>query len=156
MKKVEYTSYSSYLTTLKNEKCKICSKYIFYIEGEKEISKIDQMSGIEFEIFLQTLFMNLGYQVVRTNSSGDQGADLIINKNGKRIAVQAKRYKNKKVGNKAVQEVLSGKYYYNCDEAWVVTNSNFTDSAYNLSIKTNVELISRLNLMELMLKSADK
>ena len=100
--------------------------------------------------------MNLGYQVVRTNSSGDQGADLIINKNGKRIAVQAKRYKNKKVGNKAVQEVLSGKYYYNCDEAWVVTNSNFTDSAYNLSIKTNVELISRLNLMELMLKSADK
>ena len=49
-----------------------------------------------------------GWTVADTPASGDFGADLIAEKDGKRIAIQAKRY-SKPVGNKAVNEALGGR-----------------------------------------------
>lgn len=105
----------------------------------EDLNEINQMTGFEFEDFLKNVFLKLGYNVVNTKLSGDQGADLIINNKKVSYAVQAKRYKGG-VGNTAVQEVIAGKNYYNCDEALVVTSGRFTKSAVELSEKTNVIL----------------
>jgi restriction system protein len=69
-----------------------------------------------------------GYDVRGTPATGDQGADLIAERDGKKIIIQAKRYEGT-VGNKAVQEVSEAVSYYGGDEGWVVTNSTFTASA---------------------------
>lgn len=114
------------------------------------IYDIDYMDGIEFEHRLKVLFKDLGYKVTRTKSSGDYGADLIITKDGISTAVQAKRYE-KNVGVSAVQEVLAAKEYYRCQRAMVVTNSRFTNSAYNMAKRTGVILWGRRRLVDALL-----
>lgn len=107
------------------------------------ISKVDKMDGHEFEDYLKAHFEKLGYRCKNVGSNGhDYGVDLIIYKNGINTAVQAKRY-NDSVGIKAVQEIVSGKDYYGCDHAMVVTNSRFTSSAVKLANKCGVELWDR-------------
>jgi restriction system protein len=117
---------------------------------ESGIEDIDLMDGFEFERYLKELFKSHGYKVIKTPKSGDFGADLLIEKNGYVIAIQAKRYKAN-VGIKAVQEIQSAMLYYSSDEAWVVTNSNFTKSAKELAKRTGVNLIDREDLISLLL-----
>ena len=114
------------------------------------IEDVDQMKGEDFELFLETLFENMGYKVERTRKQGDYGADLIISKSigkGSRTAVQAKRYNNKNVSVDAVQQAVAAKGYYGCQDAMVVTNSNFSKSAQKLANKNGVELWDRNKLM---------
>lgn len=108
---------------------------------------IDQMTGVEFEEFLKAHFEALGYKVSLTPGSNDYGIDLICRRREgisqeTRIAVQAKRY-NGKVGVNAVQQVIAGMQYYDCDQGLVVTNSYFTQNAVNLAEKSGVWLWDR-------------
>ena len=113
--------------------------------------QVDQMKGKEFEDYLRVLFQKRGYQVQMTPATGDYGADLILSKAGRRVAVQAKRWK-KNVGLKAVQEVSTAKLHYKVDECWVVTNSGYTEPAKKLAASNGVKLVDRLVLMKWMLE----
>lgn len=115
------------------------------------ILDVDKMSGKVFEEYLQVLLRNKGYNVKLTSVTGDYGADLVLSNNDKKIVVQAKRYK-KKVGLKAVQEVVSAKNYYKADECWVVTNNYFTEPAVRLAHSNSVLLINRDLLIKWMLE----
>jgi hypothetical protein len=48
------------------------------------------LAGVEFECFLAAVFEELGYSVTTTKASGDQGVDLILARDGVKVAVQAK------------------------------------------------------------------
>ncbi len=98
------------------------------------------MAGIPFEDFLGEVFELLGYRVEKTKVTGDQGVDLIVHGLGRKVAVQAKGWKNS-VGNKAVQAVFAGKLYYGCDVCAVITNSTFTSGARDLAPSTGCLLI---------------
>lgn len=113
--------------------------------------QVDQMKGKEFEDYLRVLFLEQGYKVQMTPATGDYGADLILSKGGRRIVVQAKRYK-KNVGLKAVQEVSTAKMHYKADECWVVTNSGYTEPAKKLAASNGVKLVDRVVLMKWMLE----
>lgn len=106
---------------------------------------VDAMNGYDFEKFLANIFQTIGFDVEETKQSGDQGADLFVTRFGKRIVIQAKNYSGS-VGNAAVQEAISAKNFYSCDEAMVVTNSYFTKSAIELASATSVRLIGRAEL----------
>jgi len=95
---------------------------------------VSTMSGAEFERFVGKLYTRLGYSASLTAAGADQGADLILTKDGRRIALQAKRWASP-VGNSAVQEVMAGKLYYGCSEAIIVTTSRFTRSAQDLAAR---------------------
>lgn len=113
-------------------------------------AEIDKMTGIQFENFVKNLLEKLGYENVQTTkASGDEGVDILAYKNSKKIAVQCKRY-GKKLGNTAIQEVFSGMYFYNCQKAYVITNSYFTENAIVLAKKHRVELIDRDRLFDLL------
>lgn len=107
--------------------------------------RVDNMDGFTFEEFLAELFQVIGYDVQLTKKTGDQGADLFATAFGKTIVIQAKNYMGN-VGNSAVQQVISAKTFYKCDEAMVVTNSYFTSSAKELANSTAVKLIDRNEL----------
>lgn len=115
------------------------------------IENTDKMTGNEFEDFLQSLFLLLGYKVNKTKLSGDFGADLILEKDEK-IIVQAKRY-NKKVSLSAIQEITAAKKHYSINNAWVITNNYFTKPANDLAVENNIRLIDREELAKLILKS---
>lgn len=103
------------------------------------IGDFENLNGHGFEGYAHKLFELLGYTVVRTSLTGDQGADLIISKDGTKTVVQAKKYEGN-VSNKAIQEVVAAKNYYKAEKAMVVTNSSFTKGAMDLALANNVDL----------------
>ena len=117
--------------------------------GEKRysINDVDMMNGQEFEFFLALLFSKMAYQTEITKASGDQGIDVIAEKNGQRIGIQAKCYSST-VGNSAIQEAVAGKAFYKLDKVIVVTNNFFSDSAIQLAQSNGVILWDRSLLKE--------
>jgi restriction system protein len=122
-----------------------------YIEKQKlaklGIADIDKLSGRDFEKYLEVLFEKKGYRVKRTKYIGDYGADLVVESGNDKTVIQAKRFKGK-VGVKAIQEAVASKGYYGCQNAMVVTNSNFTEQAIKLARANNVELWNRKKLID--------
>ena len=114
------------------------------------LASVDKMEGHEFEHFTADLLRKLGYERVEvTPGSGDQGVDVIAVKDGKRYAIQCKRY-GQKLGNKPVQEVFAGKTIYGCSVAVVLTNNYFTEGAKEAAKATGVELWDRDTLRRMM------
>lgn len=114
------------------------------------LARIDKMKGREFEQFTADLLRKLGYERVEvTPGSGDQGVDVVAVKDGKRYAIQCKRYAQK-LGNKPVQEVFAGKTIYGCSVAVVLTNNYFTEGAKEAAMATGVELWDRDTLRRMM------
>lgn len=106
---------------------------------------VDAMDGFKFEDFLVEIFQTIGYDVKETKRTADQGADLFVSRFGKNMVIQAKNYSGS-VGNSAVQQAISAKAFYGCDEAMVVTNSYFTRSAKELASTAAVRLVDREGL----------
>lgn len=132
----------------KNEEAKFHKKI-----SQSGIRDIDKMDGLQFEVYLKTLFKELGYKTKVTKGTSDFGADLILEKNGKKTVVQAKRYKYKSnVSLEAIQQVYTAIPYYKANKACVITNSQYTKSAKVLAHACNVELIDRRKLVNLINK----
>lgn len=111
------------------------------------IEDIDLMSGAEFEQFVCELFKKMGYIAYVTKISGDQGIDVVAEKDSVKIGIQAKCYSGT-VGNSAVQEAVAGKSFYMCNRIIVVTNNYFTKSAIELANANSVTLWNRDILKE--------
>ena len=105
-----------------------------------DFSKVDELSGVEFENLLMDKFTAMGFKVQSTPKTGDFGADLIVeNSEGSRIIVQCKRFKSK-VNLKAVQEVVGAIGHYAGDMGLVITNNSFLNSAVKLAESHDIEL----------------
>jgi len=105
-----------------------------------EQSQESDNNPYEYERKIGRKFELCGWTSTVTKSSGDQGADVIIEKGEHRGVVQCKLY-SQPVGNKAVQEVHAAKGFYDANFATVVTNQDFTPSARMLATKLNVHLV---------------
>jgi len=106
-------------------------------------NQYDYMTGKDFEIFVAQILRGIGFSNIQlTKGSGDQGVDIIAERDGIKYAVQCKRY-SQAVGNKAVQEVFAGKSFYHCHVGVVVTNNYFTQSAKELARENGVVLWNR-------------
>lgn len=111
------------------------------------INDVDLMGGLEFEQFISKLFSKMGYAAKVTKASGDQGIDVIAEKNNIKIGIQAKCYSSK-VTNSAIQEVVAGIQHYRLDKGMVITNNWFTESAKELARSNNIVLWDRNLLKE--------
>jgi restriction system protein len=100
----------------------------------------DIASGEDFELFVSQRLEDSGWVVQQTGKSGDQGADLVAERDGVSVAVQCKLY-SQPVGNKAVQEALAAQKYYATDRAAVISNAAFTRSAIKLAQSAKVLLL---------------
>lgn len=116
-----------------------------YYLSRARLEDLDEMTGWEFERWLERFFERLGFDVKRTPYRGDFGADFVLTWNGVKTAVQAKRSR-RQVGVSAVQEVVAARGYYGCERAMVVTNSYFTEQAVILARANGVRMRSRDDL----------
>lgn len=82
--------------------------------------------------------------------SNDQGGDLILSKSGRKICVQAKRRKEKKVGNEAIRDAYGAMPFYECSAFDAVTNSKFTRSAKVYAAKVGCKLIDGNQIHDLV------
>ncbi len=117
----------------------------------KTNASFSSLSGSDFEKLLVRLWEAMGYKVQLIGQVGDQGGDLIANRDNERLLIQAKRYTGL-VGNDAIQEAFTAKKHYDCTAAAVVTTSYFTREAYALAKTTEVKLYGYKMLEEMLLQ----
>lgn len=120
--------------------------YYFYrrqkVIKRLSLAKISALTDRHFELYWGDFFEFKGYKTQVTPQSGDQGADVIIQKDGVRTAIQVKKYSGS-VGNSAIQEVVASKAYYKCQKAMVITTGSFTEAAKELAAVNDVDLWDR-------------
>ncbi len=123
---------------------RILGLYIFMrIEELKEADIAEAnipADGFEFEVWCSEQIQRQGWSVTATPKSGDQGVDIIVERNGFVIAVQCKRYASP-IGNAAVQEVHAGRTYCGARAAIVIGTGGFTAAARKLAAISKVELL---------------
>ena len=99
-----------------------------------------QEDGIKYEKYCCEYLQNQGYSTKTTVASGDQGIDIIAEKDDVKYAIQCKFRTEGSIGNDAIQQAHAGKDYYDCDLAMVITNVDFTPKAISLAKKLKVKL----------------
>lgn len=112
---------------------------------DADLMAVDQMEGHEFECWCAELLRKIGFSnVIVTQGSGDQGVDVLAEKDGIRYAVQCKCY-SRDLGNGPVQEVNTGKSMpqYRCQIGAVMTNRYFTKSGKEAADATGTLLWDR-------------
>ncbi len=107
-----------------------------------DLSDIDYMDGIEFELYIAKLLRHRGFSTRQTTASADLGVDIIAEKGGTRYAIQVKRQINP-VSRRAVSDAVAGNIHYKCDIPMVITNNLFSKGAEELAKSTGCHLIDR-------------
>jgi len=118
------------------------------------LSHVDALDGLAFERFLRDLFVRLGYEAELTDRY-DLGADIVLVRDGKRTAVQAKRV-SRWAGIEAVRAVVGSLRFYNCASAMVVTNKWLSKPARELADANEVELWDRRRLEQEILSFCNR
>ncbi len=110
------------------------------------------LGGIEFEEELGALFRQLGYRVERTPTSGDQGVDLILRKDGRTTVVQCKAHSSP-VGPAIARELLGSMVAFRADDAILACTGGFTKSVWEFVQKLpqdrQIKLVSARELTSL-------
>jgi restriction system protein len=107
-----------------------------------------KMSPWDFEEFCAQELRRAGWSASLTKGSGDQGVDIVAERDGTRLVVQCKLY-NRPVGNKAVQEAVAAKLHVGAHVGAVVTNATYTPSASQLAATTATLLLHHSELPEI-------
>lgn len=122
----------------------------FGLKKKRFTKEYDLMEGRDFEYFCADLLEKRGFlEVEVTKGSGDNGVDILAEKDGVTYAIQCKRYEEP-VGVKAVQEAYAGRDYYDRMVGVVMSNQYFTKNAVEMSRKLKVMLWDRGYLEEMI------
>ena len=125
------------------------------IAKKNTLKRVKGIKPLEYEKEIATKLKKLGFNARATKGSGDQGADVLADKNGVSFAIQCKMY-SKPVGNKAVQEANTARDFYKCDYAAVITNADYTKSARQAANACNVILLNESEISKLNEYTASK
>lgn len=124
------------------------------IRKRERPSLLDDMEGLEFELYCADLLRRRGFEEVEvTKASGDYGVDILAEKDGVTYGIQCKRYATP-VGVKAIQEAYAGKEYYDKMVGAVLTNQYFTKPAVEAAKKLRILLWDRGYLDEMVLEES--
>lgn len=107
---------------------KAVSEYEYYLK-KCSIDFWNSLDGFEFEKEIAKLFRKQGYDATVTSATGDGGVDIILRKNGERIAVQCKHHA-KPVGPndvRALQGVVAAQNY---SKGFFISLNGYTSSVY--------------------------
>lgn len=107
-----------------------------------------EISPIEYEQLVANVLQENGWNTRLTAATGDQGIDVIAEKQGVKVVIQCKLYSSP-VGNAAVQEAIAGKSFERADFAAVVTNAGFTRAARQLASSSGAFLLHHDQLCDL-------
>ena len=124
-------------------------------ERDAIVQRLNEIGEREFERLMASYFRRHDYGVESTAASGGRGADLLLTANDHHIVVRLRR-QGVPVGNRVVQETLSGRAFYGAYEAWVITNNTFTRAARNDAVVAGVRLIDGSELAEWLSKLLDQ
>lgn len=129
-------SFYTYIESLINNRV----ENLFEIMSDTEPEDVASLSPSEFESYCEGLLEEAGWNAQMVAGSGDQGVDIVARKDGVTAVFQCKLYSSP-LGNKPVQEIYTGRTFYDAEIAAVVTNADFTPGARAAAEQTGVLLL---------------
>ena len=106
------------------------------------------LDGVGFERELASLYTGLGFEASLTAWSGDDGVDILLRKDGKKIVVQCKAH-NKPAGPAMVRELFGSMYHFEADEAVLACTSGFTQNAIRFAKGKPIKLIDLADILRM-------
>jgi len=107
------------------------------------------VSPRKFEEHVGELFAALGYEVLVTPISSDEGVDAYLQKDGKRAFVQCKRYTRGKVSRPDLQRLFGVLNHKRVDEAFFVATTTFSKQAVEFAHGKPIHLVDLDMLIEM-------
>ena len=107
------------------------------------------IDGRGFELGVAKVLTEKGYSVKLTGSSwGDEGVDLVLMKDGKKIIIQCKAHKNFMSAG-VVRELYGTLMHQKADEAWLIITSGYYSGAREFAAGKPLKLLTAWDLMKL-------
>lgn len=163
-KSPDYRNYLDYSNALKSYQEQLVNrnKLLHKIRWEEfknrrtrqyEVGKLQEwwkgVDGRGFELGVAKVLMNKGYNVRHTGSSyGDQGIDLELKLDGKRIIIQCKAFRNY-VSAGVVRELYGTLIHQKADEGWLIVTSGFYSGARTFAHGKPIRLLTARDLTRL-------
>ena len=97
------------------------------------------MTPTEFEIAVETDFLNQGFEITHVGKSYDKGVDFIAFDNETRIAVQVKMYENRVVRYQEFMYLFAGQKLYDCEKSVLITTNKIHNEAKKVAEKLGVD-----------------
>jgi restriction system protein len=120
------------------------------IELNKKVTSLSELNPREFEEYLTELFKLLRYEkVTLTPQMNDKGIDILMEKDGKRYAVQCKRHKGI-IGSPAIQSFLGAMQHAKVSHGFFVTTSTFSLEAEKMASQHPIELVDATKLAQMI------
>lgn len=136
-----------------------CQKDGQYYVERKDISKLNEnaidistLSGTEFEILVQSLLKEEGYEnVVKMGGAGDLGVDIIASKRQQdrllHYIFQCKRWASN-VGSDPIQRLYAERMRRGLDYAVCITTSGYTKDGKRVAMDLAIEIVDGNQLMQ--------
>jgi hypothetical protein len=106
------------------------------------------LRGIAFETSLGKLYSSMGYSVRQTKGSGDEGIDLVLEKDGTKTVVQCKGHQ-KPVGVGVVRDLYGAMMHFGAERAILACPAGFTQGVVRFVADKPIHLVSARELIEM-------
>lgn len=117
------------------------------------VDELIELSPRDFEIWTADLFKTLGYtDVDLTPQVNDKGVDVFLQKDGKKIAVQCKKFKGT-VDAPTIQQFIGAISTSHSDAGIFITTGTFTVGAEKMALDYPIELYDRFSICDLIEKA---
>lgn len=118
--------------------------------ADLKLAQLENLTPEGFEEFVAELFEAIGYKVDRVGGTGDEGADLRVERGGLRGVVQCKYHKKGVVGSPELQKFLGTIHHTGSHKGFFVTTKTFSLAAERFAGDHPIELVDGPRLVELV------
>lgn len=121
------------------------------LDAQQGLDSIAALGWKHFEQLVGEAFRRQGYTVEETGLGGaDGGIDLILRKNGRRVLVQCKQWRQRQVGAKVVREMYGLLAHHRADEVKIACSGTYTRDAAEFAQGKPIELIGGEELLRMI------
>lgn len=112
------------------------------------LNDIAKLNPHDFEKLICSVLKDMGYKVKQVKLGDDIGIDIIANNEGESLAVQVKKYVNRKINLAMIYHTYGAATYYECSRSVIVTLSDLTPRAIEAAQKLKVEIWNPIELLK--------
>lgn len=121
------------------------------LDAQQGLERVAALGWRHFEQLVGEAFRRQGCTVEETGLGGaDGGIDLILRKNGRRVLVQCKQWRQRQVGAKVVREMYGLLAHHRADEVKIACSGTYTRDAAEFAQGKPIELIGGEELMRMI------
>ena len=115
------------------------------------VEQLNLVDWFQFEKVVALVYEKLGYFVTRSGGANpDGGIDLLLEKDGQKLAVQCKQWKTWNVGVKSVREFVGAMHIAGIPKGIFVTLRGYTGPAKQLADEQGIEILNATGLAKIL------